>query len=163
VFLFLFSQPPSPQHSSPASLHLIHHSCTRGDVLSPSGANCAPPTYVGRVLSSIREASSRHTFRVWGPCSYVTKGYVYFRKSVGPSQKMVPGEGLMFSGSNVVAAGALGFLARLTVYEAVLHISDIARLSCNASLVSPYIIGCQLGWQQVSHFLLSFVTCLSSS
>jgi hypothetical protein len=76
---------------------------------------------------------------------------------------MVPGEGLMFSGSNVVAASALGVLARLTVYEAILHIYDIARLSCDASLVPPYLIGCQLGWQQVSHLILSFFTCLSSS
>ena len=29
--------------------------------LSPSGANCAPPTYVDKVLSSARESSSRHT------------------------------------------------------------------------------------------------------
>ena len=39
---------------------------TGRDELSPRGANCAPPTYVGRVLSSAREPSSQQTFRVWG-------------------------------------------------------------------------------------------------
>ena len=33
----------------------------RRDELSPRWANCAPATYVGRVLSSAREPSSQHT------------------------------------------------------------------------------------------------------
>ena len=36
------------------------------DELSLGGGNRAPPTYVGKVLSSTKESSSRHTFRVWG-------------------------------------------------------------------------------------------------
>ena len=41
------------------------------DELSPRGGNCAPPTYVGKVLSSAREPSSQHTFRVWG-CRFIS-------------------------------------------------------------------------------------------
>ena len=38
----------------------------RRNELSPKGTNYAPPTYMCKVLSSTRESSSQHTFRVWG-------------------------------------------------------------------------------------------------
>ena len=34
--------------------------------LNPKGTSCAPPTYVGKVLSIARESSSHHIFRVCG-------------------------------------------------------------------------------------------------
>jgi len=64
----------------------------RRNELIPKGTNCAPPTYVGRVLSSARESSSQHT-----------------GTGVG-----LPGEGLVFYGVYLAAASALAFLVKLT-------------------------------------------------
>ena len=49
-------------HTEAALLgHDITKQVQRRNALSPKGTNCAPPTYVGKVLSSVRESSSQHT------------------------------------------------------------------------------------------------------
>ena len=45
----------------PLALKAWLHAALRRNGFSPKGTKCAPPTYVGKVLSSARESSSQHT------------------------------------------------------------------------------------------------------